>query len=123
MLTPPPLSIILSLLSLLHYCHAASCNRPPGGILPLIPDCTEVVQRILDIARLPGAAASKEWGRKLNNTDTTFRLPKTYWISGAGPKTCAVQVDVATGHSPDAVERFGFRELGYAAERVLDVCL
>ncbi|KAL8893256.1 MAG: hypothetical protein Q9207_008597, partial [Kuettlingeria erythrocarpa] len=103
MLLAPP-SIILSLLFLIHYCHAATCYPPPSGILPLIADCTEVVQRILDIARLPGAAAPKEWGRKLNNTDTTVRLPKTYWIAGAGPKTCAVHVDVAKTRSLDVVE-------------------
>ncbi len=125
MLLAPPSTILslLFLLLLLHYCHAVSCNPPPSGIMPLIADCTEVVQRILDIARLPGAAASKEWGRKLNNTDTTVHLPKTYWIAGAGPKTCAVYVDIAKGHPPGAVERFGFQELGHAAERVLDVCL
>ncbi|KAL8933626.1 MAG: hypothetical protein Q9216_006284 [Gyalolechia sp. 2 TL-2023] len=116
------LLLAFSFLLFVISCRAATCHPPRGGILPLIPHCTELVHRILDTARTPKGVRPKEWGRQLANTATTVHLPKTYWIAGAGPRTCAVQVDV-DAHSPDAVEKFTLRELGYAAEHIQNACL
>ncbi|KAL8953261.1 MAG: hypothetical protein Q9222_000866 [Ikaeria aurantiellina] len=110
------------LLFILHHSLAATCNPPRGGVLPLMPHCTELVHKILDISRSPHGMAIKEWGRTLDNTPTTVHLPKTYWIAGDGPRTCAVLVDVDS-HNPTAVERFNLGELGHAAEHVENWCL
>ncbi|KAL8998332.1 MAG: hypothetical protein Q9188_006120 [Gyalolechia gomerana] len=114
------LAFLLSIF--IERCLGATCHPPRGGILPLMPHCTEVLHRILTIARTPKGLTSREWGRHLNNTPTTVHLPKTYWIAGAGPRTCAVQVDVDE-HYPDVVERFNLWELGHAAEHVEKACL
>ncbi|KAI4256242.1 MAG: hypothetical protein L6R42_006335, partial [Xanthoria sp. 1 TBL-2021] len=45
-----------------------------------------------------------------------------YWIAGAGPRTCAVVVDVDM-HMPDAVERFNLGDVGHAAEHIESACL
>ncbi|KAL8834375.1 MAG: hypothetical protein Q9170_003785 [Blastenia crenularia] len=107
---------------LIPYCLCATCHPPRGGVLPLVPHCTELVHRILDASRTPKGLRTKEWGRKLDNTATTIHLPKTYWIAGAGPRTCAVQVDV-DARFPDAIERFNLGDLGHAAEHVENACL
>lgn len=66
--------------------------------------------------------ALKEWGRDLENTATTVHLPKIYWIAGAGPRTCAVVVDV-DNRTPDYIERFNLGEVGHAAEHIENACL
>ncbi|KAI4287569.1 MAG: hypothetical protein L6R35_003174 [Caloplaca aegaea] len=121
MATRSTLKLFLSSL-LLHQCTAAVCNPPRGGILPLLPDCTELVSSILDVAGLPRWTGAKEWGHDLPNTATTVYLPKTYWISGAGPRTCAIEIDVDM-HFPHATEKFRLVDVGHAAQRVLNVCL
>ncbi|KAI4114678.1 MAG: hypothetical protein LQ345_004588 [Seirophora villosa] len=115
------LKLFLSSL-LLHQCTAAICHPPRGSSLPLVSHCTEVVDSILDVSSLPRWAGAKEWGRQLANTPTTVHLPKTYWISGAGPRTCAVEIDVDR-HTPDAIEKFGLGDLGLAAQHILIACL
>lgn len=107
---------------ILHCCIAATCHPPRGGILPLTYHCQELVHRILESSRTPHGMATKEWGRNLDNTATTIHLPKIYWIAGAGPRTCAVVVDVDM-HTPDAVERFNLGDVGHAAEHIESACL
>lgn len=103
-------------------CSGVKCHPPARGILPQTPHCAELIRQLLTASHAPGVLRAKDWGRRLNNTPTTVHLPKTYWISGAGPTTCGVQVDVDP-RFPEAVERFGLMEVAYAAEHALSACL
>ncbi|KAL8794253.1 MAG: hypothetical protein Q9195_003207 [Heterodermia aff. obscurata] len=114
---------VLLLLSTLSLSQAVTCNPPPrSGELPDVVHCTELVHAILDLARLPGISSTREWGRDLANTPTTVHLPKIYWMTGAGPRTCGVTID-NDAHAPHAVEKFRVGDLGLAAERVFSLCL
>ena len=107
---------------LLDCCAAVTCHPPRGGILPLMQHCQELVYKILDASRTSHGIASKTWGRNLDNTPTTVHLPKIYWVAGAGPRTCAVVVDVDK-HTPNAVEKFNLGDVGHAAEHIENACL
>ena len=63
----------------------------------------------------------KEWGRKLNNTADTRSLPKLYWVTGAGPKTCGVEVDVDP-LIPDATDMLSLYDIGFGAGQVVVKC-
>ena len=73
-------------------------------------------------ARLPGANVPIQWGRHLDNTRTTMRVPKLYWIASDGRKTCGIEVDVDTGE-PDATDTLSFWNLQRAAEEIVRICL
>ena len=107
---------------LIQYCLAVTCHPPRGGVLPLTLHCHELTRRLLDASRTAHGMALKDWGRALDNTPTAVHLPKIYWIAGAGPRTCAVVVDV-DNHTPDYIERFNLGEVGHAAEHVENACL
>ena len=107
---------------IVDYCFGVTCHPPRGGIPPLIVHCQEVVNKLLDRSRGPGGLANKEWGRGLENTATTVHLPKIFWVAGAGPRTCAVIVDVDDRY-PEVIERFNIGDVGHAAEYVENACL
>ena len=64
----------------------------------------------------------KEWGRELPTTLDTQKVPKVFWISGRGPTTCAIHVDV-DAYNPTAVDSFRFSDVASAAEEVIAQCL
>ena len=64
----------------------------------------------------------KVWGRELPTTLDTQKVPKVFWISGRGPTTCAIHVDV-DAYSPFAVDSFRVSDVASAAEEVIAQCL
>ena len=64
----------------------------------------------------------RAWGRRLPTTADTQKVPKVFWISGRGPTTCAVHVDVDAYH-PWAVDDFRLSDVAAAGEQVVAQCL
>ena len=64
----------------------------------------------------------KAWGRNLPTTLDTQKVPKVFWISGRGPTTCAVHVDV-DAYIPWAVDDFRVSDVAAAGGQVLAECL
>ena len=64
----------------------------------------------------------RAWGRGLPTTADTQKVPKVFWISGRGPTTCAVHVDV-DAYIPWAVDDFRLSDVAAAGEQVLAQCL
>ena len=62
------------------------------------------------------------WGRELPTSLDTQQVPKVFWISGRGPTTCAIHVDV-DAYSPFAVDSFRLSDVASAAEEVIAQCL
>lgn len=113
-----------SVFFLWSICTVARCLRciPPPGALPTLPDCRDLTNAIASVSRLPGENIVKAWGRHLPETSDTVNLPRVYWVSGRGPTTCAVHVDVSADDY-FAVDEFRLRSVGVAAERVVAQCL
>ena len=64
----------------------------------------------------------KAWGRRLPTTFDTQKVPKVFWISGRGPTTCAVHVDV-DAYDLWAVDDFRLADVASAGEEVVAQCL
>lgn len=64
----------------------------------------------------------KRWGRSVENTATSVHLPKTFWVTGDGPRTCGVVVD-AVFEDFAVTEMLTVAAVAYAAERILGSCL
>ena len=64
----------------------------------------------------------KVWGRLLPTAFDTQHIPKVFWISGRGPTTCAIHVDV-DAFNPFAVDSFRLSDVASAAEEVIAQCL
>ena len=112
--------IVLILFSSLHPILAVTCIPSPG-LPPLVPHCVELVSKLLIYSRRPGASIPKRWGRSLDNTATTVHLPKEFWITGDGPRTCGVIVD-AIYHDSRVTEMLTVGAIAYAADRILKTC-
>ena len=81
----------------------------------------EISMKLHQASLLPGGRLLKEWGRKLSNTDDTMSLPKLYWVTGAGPKTCGVEVDI-DGRMPDATDLLSLYDIAFGAGQVIVKC-
>ena len=64
----------------------------------------------------------KAWGRGLPTTLDTQKVPKIFWISGRGPSTCAIHVDV-DAYDLFAVDDFRLADVASAGEQVVSQCL
>ena len=64
----------------------------------------------------------KAWGRRLPTTLETQKVPKVFWISGRGPTTCAIHVDV-DAYDLFAVDDFRLSDVASAGEEVVAQCL
>ena len=122
----PLLPYLLFSLTFIPFIQAEICRAAPSGLLPLIYDCIEFVDALLEISGLPSQRVPKTWGRELpsNATALTEHLPKLYWIRYRphGPTTCGVQLDVDP-RQPSAVETFGLIDVANAVERIFNSCL
>ncbi len=116
-----PTSALFFLSSLYTVAKCLRCIAPPGA-LPTLPDCRDLTNAIAYVSHLPGENDLKTWGRLLPETPDTVNLPRVYWVSGQGPTTCAVQVDVSADDYL-AVDEFRLRSVGVAAEEVVAQCL
>ena len=107
------------------FIHALSqavvCIRAPA-LLPTVSDCTTIVEAIGWLSRMHGENTMRAWGRRLPTTADTQKVPKVFWISGRGPTTCAVHVDVDAYH-PWAVDDFRLSDVAAAGEQVVAQCL
>ena len=101
--------------------QAVVCIRAPA-LLPTISDCTTIVEAIGWLSRMQGENTMRAWGRHLPTTLDTQKVPKVFWISGRGPTTCAVHVDVDAYH-PWAVDDFRLSDVAAAGEQVVAQCL
>ena len=101
--------------------QAVVCIRPPA-LLPTVNDCTTIVEAISWLSRMPGENTMKAWGRNLPTTLDTQKVPKVFWISGRGPTTCAVHVDV-DAYVPWAVDDFRVSDVATVGGQVLAECL
>lgn len=90
--------------------------------LPILSHCQDITDAIAYLSRMPGENDLRAWGRRLPTSQYTEKLPKVYWLSGRGPTTCAVQVDVnPTNYF--AVDSFRQSNVSVCAARVVDQCL
>ena len=64
----------------------------------------------------------KSWGRRLPTTLGTQKVPKVFWISGRGPTTCAIHVDVDS-YDLFAIDDFRLVDVARAGEEVVAQCL
>ena len=64
----------------------------------------------------------RAWGRGLPTTLDTQKVPKVFWISGRGPTTCAIHVDV-DAYDTFAVDHFRLSDVASGAEDVIAQCL
>ena len=103
------------------HSRAAICTAAPG-LLPTIGDCNDLIDAISWLSRLPGENNMKAWGRRLPTTLDTQKVPKVFWISGRGPTTCAVHVDVDS-YDLWAVDNFRLADVASAGEEVVAQCL
>lgn len=116
-----PLLLLCASFAIYTHSQAAICTDSRGP-LPTIKDCKDIVEAVTYLSRLPGENAKKAWGRQLPTTPDTEKLPKVFWISGRGPITCAIHVDV-DAYDTWAVEDFRMSDVASAAEEVIATCL
>ena len=91
-------------------------------LLPTISDCKDIAEAVSWLSRMPEENNMKAWGRRLPTTPDTQKVPKVFWISGRGPTTCAIHVDV-DAYDTFAVDDFRLSDVALAAEDVIDQCL
>ncbi|KAL8951116.1 MAG: hypothetical protein Q9222_002888 [Ikaeria aurantiellina] len=73
-------------------------------------------------SHLPHNNDVKAWGRGLPSAGETESLPKTYWLGGRGPSTCAMDLDADPQH-PRARESFRLRSVAIAGRNIVHECL
>ncbi len=101
--------------------QAAICTAARGP-LPTVKDCNDLTDAIRWLSSLPNENNVKAWGRRLPTTLDTQKVPKVFWISGRGPTTCAVHVDVDP-YDLWAVDNFRLSDVASAGEEVVAQCL
>lgn len=90
--------------------------------LPVSFHCQDLIEAIAYLSRIPGENDVRSWGRRLPTELHTMKVPKSYWIAGRGPSTCAVHVDVNPANL-FAVDSFRQSDVGQSAARVVENCL
>lgn len=100
---------------------AAICTSA-RSILPIIRDCQDITEAVSLLSRIPGENTMKAWGRQLPTTPDTEKVPKVFWISGRGPTTCAIHMDV-DAYDTWAVDFFRLSDVASAADEVISQCL
>ena len=113
--------LLLSASTIYSHAQAAICTSA-RGLLPTISDCKDIAEAIHWLSRLPNENNMKAWGRGLPSTLDTEKVPKVFWISGRGPTTCAVHVDV-DAYDTLAVDDFRVSDVASAADEVIAQCL
>lgn len=101
--------------------QAAICT-PARGLLPTVGDCKDLIDAIAWLSRMPDENNMKAWSRRLPTTLDTQKVPKVFWISGRGPTTCEVRVDVDS-YDLFAVDDFRLADVASAGEEVVAQCL
>ena len=113
--------LLLLLLFLLPRSLQTECYHARSA-LPILLHCEELAEAIDYLSRRPGENDIMAWGRRLPTTRHTQKLPKVYWISGRGPSTCAIHIDVnPTDYF--AVDSFNQSRVASCASRVVQQCL
>ena len=110
------------ILQFLNVTYAVICTTP-RSILPTPKDCHELVDAIELLSRLPPYNEPKIWARHYEDTESTRKLPKDYWVQGRGPSTCAIHVDVIPYGDINAEDRFGLINVANAGEIITEQCL
>ena len=101
--------------------RVAICTSAPS-LLPTINDCKDIAEAISWLSRMPDENNMKAWGRRLPTTLDTQNVPKVVWLSGRGPTTCAIHVDV-DAYDTFAIDDFRLSDVALAAKDVIDQCL
>jgi len=86
-------SPLLLPLLLLPLTHTYTCTPTPH-LLPRPTDCHSLIDALTLLASSPPYNTPKLWSRLVEDTESTLKLPKDYWLQGRGPETCAVHIDV-----------------------------
>ena len=116
-----PLVLLLICFIIFTNTQAAICITT-RGLRPTINDCRDIAEAVSSLSQLPNENKLKAWGRGLPTTLDTQQLPTVFWLSGRGPTTCAIHVDV-DAFSPFAVDNFRLSDVATAATEVIDQCL
>ena len=114
--------LLLSASFTIYTCSRAAICTSVRGALPTLKDCKDIAEAVSWVSRLPGENNMKAWGRRLPTTLDTEKVPKVFWISGRGPTTCAIHVDV-DAYDTWAVDNFRLSDVASAAEEVISQCL
>jgi len=85
--------LLLLPLALLPLTHTYTCTPTPH-LLPRPTDCHSLIDALTLLSSSPPYNTPKLWSRLVEDTPTTLKLPKDYWLQGRGPETCAVHIDV-----------------------------
>ena len=116
------LPLLLSNLFTLYTVSQAAICVAARGLLPTIKDCEDLTTAITYLSRLPGENNVRAWGRRLPTTLETQKVPKVFWISGRGPSTCAISVDVDS-YDLFAIDDFRLADVASAGDEVIAQCL
>ena len=116
-----PLLLLLICFTISTHARDAICITS-RGLLPTIRDCRDIAEAVSWLSQQPHENELKAWGRGLPETSDTQQIPKVFWLSGRGPTTCAIHVDV-DAFNPFAVESFRLSDVASAAEEVIAQCL
>ena len=115
-----PISI-LCLFYLLTPTQSYTCTLPHSR-LPTTSDCHELIDALEGLSHLHPFNIPKLWSRSVEDTLTTLKLPKDYWLQGRGPSTCAIHVD-AVPWNTSAEETFSLASASIVAEIIVEQCL
>ena len=91
-------------------------------LLPTPKDCHELIDALEYLARFPPYNTPHTWSRHLEDTSSSRKLPKDYWLQGRGPSTCAIHIDVVPWNL-DAEESFELRTVASLGEVVVEQCV
>ena len=103
--------------ALSYICTAAH------GLLPTPRDCHELLDAIEALSRTPPYNNPMLWSRHVEDSTTSQKLPKAFWIQGREPGTCTIHVDVVPYGDLNAEDTFPFQNLANVGEILVEQCL
>ena len=101
---------------------ASSALECYSGILPDLADCQILIGALYDLSRMPGQNDPKEYGRTMESSIYSEKIPKVFYLSGPEDYNCALFVDVEITDYY-AIDTFRIQDLAWAANAVFAVCL
>lgn len=114
----------ISTIFLLYYLPFASAVICLSGqrLLPTAKDCHELIDALEYLAHFPPYSSPQAWSRHVEDSVSTRKLPKDYWLQGRGPSTCAIHIDVVPWNL-DAEETFELKNVAGLGEIIVEQCL
>lgn len=115
---------LLLLTCVLPWAFALTCLRTERN--PLLPDCTELAEILREQSLRPMERNVKRWGRDEEDSPTSARLPKHYYIfkpSLERQSTCIVRMDAYEREGGVRYDDFKFSRVAASAININSVCI